>query len=217
MARIGVQAMMLKNEFEADGAFTTLKRLSELGFNAVEISQIPMSEANVGEIERARVEFGMETAALSAALETPVGMPGDSLTNDFDKIVADCKRLACQIVRMGMMPFSAMASQQALLDFCSRSNELAARLAEQGIALYYHNHHVEFMRADGEQLREITRLVESGAIKPLVDKVFPLERVREALEKIIGAHDSDDASGGEMYYAEVVYPVVEAARAALKD
>ena len=39
-----------------------------------------------------------------------------------------------------------------------------------------------FMRADGEQLREITRLVESGAIKPLVDKVFPLERVREALD-----------------------------------
>ena len=37
------------------------------------------------------------------------------------------------------------------------------------------------MRADGEQLREITRLVESGAIKPLVDKVFPLEHVRDAL------------------------------------
>ena len=37
------------------------------------------------------------------------------------------------------------------------------------------------MRADGEQLREITRLVESGAIKPLVDKVFPLEQVRDAL------------------------------------
>jgi hypothetical protein len=31
MARIGVQAMMLKNEFEADGAFTTLMRLNELG------------------------------------------------------------------------------------------------------------------------------------------------------------------------------------------
>ena len=55
MARIGVQSMMLKNEFEADGAFTTLKRLSELGFNAVEISQISMSEANVGEIARARL------------------------------------------------------------------------------------------------------------------------------------------------------------------
>ena len=38
-----------------------------------------------------------------------------------------------------------------------------------------------FMRADGEQLREITRLVESGVIKPLVDKVFPIEQVRDAL------------------------------------
>src|SRR5256884_3759353 len=28
-----------------------------------------------------------------------------------------------------------------------------------------------FVRADGEQLREITRLVESGAIKPLIDKI----------------------------------------------
>ncbi|TMH82287.1 MAG: NADP-dependent oxidoreductase [Betaproteobacteria bacterium] len=38
-----------------------------------------------------------------------------------------------------------------------------------------------FMRADGAQLREITWLVERGVIKPLVDKVFPLEQVRDAL------------------------------------
>jgi NADPH:quinone reductase-like Zn-dependent oxidoreductase len=38
-----------------------------------------------------------------------------------------------------------------------------------------------FMRADGDQLREITRLVEGGAIRPLVDRVFPLAQVREAL------------------------------------
>src|SRR5688500_8312726 len=107
MTRIGVQAMMLKREFETDGAFATLQRLSDLGFRAVEISQIPMSEANVGEIDRARVELGMEVAALSAVLDTPVGgAPGESLTNDFDKLVADCKQLDCQMVRMGMMPFS---------------------------------------------------------------------------------------------------------------
>jgi alcohol dehydrogenase len=38
-----------------------------------------------------------------------------------------------------------------------------------------------FMRANGEQLKQITQLVESGAIKPVVDKVFPLDEVREAL------------------------------------
>jgi alcohol dehydrogenase len=38
-----------------------------------------------------------------------------------------------------------------------------------------------FVEANGEQLREIARLVESGAIKTVVDKVFPLEEVRDAL------------------------------------
>jgi NADPH:quinone reductase-like Zn-dependent oxidoreductase len=38
-----------------------------------------------------------------------------------------------------------------------------------------------FVHADGEQLGEIARLVESGAITPLVDTVFRLEEVRDAL------------------------------------
>jgi sugar phosphate isomerase/epimerase len=157
MTKIGVQAMMLKKEFEVDGAFATLQRLSDLGFNAVEISQIPMSKANVAEIERARAELGMEIAALSGNLEPTGGPRGDSLIANFDKIVADCKQLACQRVRIGMMPFSAMASQQALDDFCSKCNEIAARLADSGIGLYYHNHHVEFAKYDGKYILDIIR------------------------------------------------------------
>lgn len=38
-----------------------------------------------------------------------------------------------------------------------------------------------FVRADGDQLQEITRLVENGAIRPVVDQVFPLHQVRDAL------------------------------------
>ena len=38
-----------------------------------------------------------------------------------------------------------------------------------------------FMRAQGQQLSEITFLVESGVIRPVVDKVFPFERTAEAL------------------------------------
>jgi NADPH:quinone reductase-like Zn-dependent oxidoreductase len=38
-----------------------------------------------------------------------------------------------------------------------------------------------FVHADGEQLSEIAGLVESGAITPLVDRVFRLEEVRDAL------------------------------------
>jgi NADPH:quinone reductase-like Zn-dependent oxidoreductase len=43
-----------------------------------------------------------------------------------------------------------------------------------------------FMRADGAQLREITSLVESGAIRPIVDKVFPLQDTPKALAYLDG-------------------------------
>lgn len=38
-----------------------------------------------------------------------------------------------------------------------------------------------FMRADGQQLVEIARLIDSGAIRPVVDKVFPFAQTAEAL------------------------------------
>lgn len=41
-----------------------------------------------------------------------------------------------------------------------------------------------FMKADGKQLHEITKLIESGAIKPVVDKVFEFEKSNDALEYV---------------------------------
>lgn len=48
-----------------------------------------------------------------------------------------------------------------------------------------------FMKASGSQLREITRLIESGAIRPVVDKVFPFEATNEAMAYV----DSGRAKG----------------------
>lgn len=41
-----------------------------------------------------------------------------------------------------------------------------------------------FMRAQGEQLCQIAELIESGAIKPVVDKVFPFEQTNEAMSYV---------------------------------
>ena len=46
-------------------------------------------------------------------------------------------------------------------------------------------HHVRyaflFMRANGDQLRDIAALIDSGAIRPVLDRVFPFEATNEAL------------------------------------
>jgi alcohol dehydrogenase len=38
-----------------------------------------------------------------------------------------------------------------------------------------------FMRADGDQLAQIARLVDAGAIKPVIDRTFPFEATADAL------------------------------------
>jgi alcohol dehydrogenase len=43
-----------------------------------------------------------------------------------------------------------------------------------------------FMRASGSQLQQITPLIESGAIRPVIDKVFPFEATNEAMAYVEG-------------------------------
>ncbi len=45
-----------------------------------------------------------------------------------------------------------------------------------------------FMHASGAQLATIAGLVESGAIKPVIDRTFPLEQAREALAYVESGH-----------------------------
>lgn len=152
-AKIGVQAMMLKEKFSELGAYETLKKLSELGFNAVEISQISMTPENVAEIKRASDDFGMDIASLSCNVEA--GSSNDDLETNFDKIVADCRALDVDLLRIGMLPFPNMRNLDTVLEFTNEINKYAARLKEEGINLYYHNHHVEFRKYDGKFLLDI--------------------------------------------------------------
>ncbi|MDW8850912.1 NADP-dependent oxidoreductase [Flavobacterium sp. MMLR14_040] len=41
-----------------------------------------------------------------------------------------------------------------------------------------------WMKADGEQLNEITKLIEAGIIEPILDKVFPFDKTNEALSYV---------------------------------
>ncbi|SBV97483.1 zinc-binding dehydrogenase [uncultured Dysgonomonas sp.] len=48
-----------------------------------------------------------------------------------------------------------------------------------------------FMKVNGRQLEEITKFIESGIIKVILDKVYPFEQTNEALEYIQRGHAED--------------------------
>ncbi|MGQ0579248.1 MAG: NADP-dependent oxidoreductase [Betaproteobacteria bacterium] len=62
---------------------------------------------------------------------------------------------------------------------------LAMRLLSYRIRKKAKRHHVSysflFMRANGDQLHEIGSLIDSGIIRPVVDRVFPFESTNEAM------------------------------------
>ncbi len=155
MATIGVQSSTIKGSFGEIGTFETLRKVTEIGYHAIEISQVAMTPENVAEMRRARDELGLRITSLSAMLTTPAGLVFDSLTEDYDKIVADCHALETSILRIGMLPFEAMTSLDGVLGFARQANTIARRLAEDGIDLYYHNHHIEFARFDGRYMLDL--------------------------------------------------------------
>ena len=102
--KVGVQASMLKEPFAKIGVYETLKKIGELGYHSVEISQLPMTPDNVAQMKRAQDECGVKIAATSASV-APSGMPGqETLATHFSKIVKDCRELNCDFIRIGMLP-----------------------------------------------------------------------------------------------------------------
>jgi alcohol dehydrogenase len=66
--------------------------------------------------------------------------------------------------------------------------KLIMRLLSSGIRRKARRRNVSFsflfMKASGRQLREITRLIESGVIRPVVDRVLPFEATNEAISYV---------------------------------
>ena len=63
------------------------------------------------------------------------------------------------------------------------SRKIIGLAAKQGIAYSF-----LFVRPDGEQLREIGKLLEAERIRPVIDKVFPFEQAKDALAYLAQGH-----------------------------
>ncbi len=156
MAKIGVQLIIFRDQVKELGVYEIMKRVKNIGYNCVEMSQIETSKENIDGLKKSCADFNMSVAAMSAAVEPST--PGqEALSTDFDKIVADCKTLRCNFLRVGILPFSYMDSLEKVLAFSKVCDEYAKKLETHGINLYYHNHHIEFMKYDGKYLLDIMK------------------------------------------------------------
>ena len=155
MARIGVQLMTVRDQVRELGVAEVLRRLAEAGLPVVEVSQVAMTAENVAAMVRARGDHGIEFGALSGTMEPARTGANPSLLEEYDNLVAQCRSLGTSRVRIGMMPLTAMRDEDSILAFCRAAEQMARRLAEDGIQLSYHHHHVEFARLGDRQVMDL--------------------------------------------------------------
>ena len=141
--------------------FEVMGKLTDIGFHCAEVSQVPMTAENVAGFRRAIDELNFNISSLTAAISPMVpGMPGEYLCNpdDYKKMIDDARTLNCDMFRIGMMPMNAIGDVAKCIDFAKQAEEYCLKLKEDGIDLYYHNHHIEFMKLEnGKYLLDVLR------------------------------------------------------------
>lgn len=156
MQKVAIQSMLFKSDIETQGTYPVFKKLSEIGAKYVELSMVALTDENIDGIKRACDEFGLTLISLSGALQLNSKF-NPSLITDYDKIIKTAKDFGVEYIRLGSFPGNIGGTKEQIIEDCKKTNEYVQKLKEEGLKLYLHNHHREFMKVDGQYVIDIVR------------------------------------------------------------
>jgi len=124
------------------------KKVAEIGYTAIQSSGMGRDEP-IAPAELRRICDG-EGLTICA---THIGF--NDMRDSTAKVIEDHKLLGCSIAGIGGAPLEARESEATWVAFAKEASEVAAKLAEAGIAFVYHNHSNEYARAGKRIIMDI--------------------------------------------------------------
>lgn len=145
--RIAVQLFTLRDYLQtAEDAAITLKKVKEIGYNAVQASGIGPIDPKT--FKTLCDEIGLEICA------THVNFM-DMLEN-LDAVIEKHKIWECKYAGTGMIPLEfSNKGAEGYLEFAKVASEVAIKLKEAGLQFVYHNHDFEFEKFNGKRAMDI--------------------------------------------------------------
>ena len=89
-----------------------------------------------------------------------------------------------KVISISGPPDVAFAKEIGLSWFMKTAIFFLSKKVKQQAKKLNVNYSFLFMQANGKQLSEISLLIEAGAIRPVVDKIFPFEQTNEAMSYV---------------------------------
>lgn len=126
----------------ADGFKESCRKLSDIGYQAIELASVPPEAMSAEEIVATCKEFGLKITGTHEDLATTLDAP--------ETLIDRVKTLGCEYIIYAYphdTDFSCPQSRKSLVERLNKAGEVYKKA---GITLLYHNHALEFFKVDGK-------------------------------------------------------------------
>ncbi|OGV34453.1 MAG: hypothetical protein A2020_14860 [Lentisphaerae bacterium GWF2_45_14] len=136
---VGLQLYSVRDALAADFA-GTIKKLAEMGYNAVETAGVP---AGMTPVDMVKIFRSNNLGLISCHAQLPVG---ENATQILDTV----KALGGKYLLTGFGAFEPWAKLDTIKEMAEKANEAAENAAKYGIKIGLHNHDQEMQIVDGK-------------------------------------------------------------------
>lgn len=150
--KIALNMSMVKTFMWEQGPDYTFRRVKEAGLSYFELSQVDMTDEFIDQVLEASEKHGVTVMSTSLNYKPlfGAGAKGFDVERELDSILRVNKRLGVNYVRDSLIPKICIHQEEGYYQAAEDLNRYGKLLAEEGIKLYYHNHHFEFERFHGK-------------------------------------------------------------------
>lgn len=138
--KAGLNLFSIRNFLETEESFLdAAKALKEMGYDYIQYSGAPFDADKIKRVS--------EAVGLPVVL---THVPMERILNDTEALVEEHSRFGCKNIGLGMMPIPIIQNKEQCRETVAALNEAGAKMEALGAKLFYHHHHFEFYRHDGE-------------------------------------------------------------------
>ena len=138
--KAGLNLYSIRNLIKTEEDFSaTAKKLKEMGYDYIQYSGGPYDPEVIARVSK---ESGLPVVLTH--------VPMDRIINDTDKLMEEHASFGCYNIGLGAMPKEVILDEQLCKETVAKLNDAGKRMADKGFKFFYHNHHIEFYKHNGQ-------------------------------------------------------------------
>ena len=138
--KAGLNLFSIRNFLQSEEEFlATAIKLKEMGYSYMQFSGAPFDADKIARVSK---ESGMPVYLTH--------VPMDRIIGDTEKLMEEHAKFGCKNIGLGMMPIPVIVDADACKQKIEELNKAGELMEKNGFKFFYHHHHFEFLKHDGE-------------------------------------------------------------------